>query len=422
MTAPGNFGRINSHRNRWILSVLVLILPAAWWLIFRPASDAETRVVSPARDSSMAGMISGSAGEITVSSDQRLRYGITLGVVALRPLVFETRTAGVVGIDETRVAQFAPKVSGVVERLFVNFTGQPVRRGQPLLQIYSPDLFAAQQEMLLAASLQRELGRTQIPGVPSGTTNLVEAARQRLRLADISEGEIAAIQRSGRVRRALTLYSPASGVVITKNVVNGQPVSAGEVLYGIADLSQVWIDVQVREAEAAAVRSGSVAYLSFAAIPGPELPGRVTYVYPTIDSVARSVRARIVLANPAGALKPGMYATVRILTPTRSALAVPAAAVLRTGEREIVFIELPSGNLAPREVRTGMTAGGYTEIISGIRSGQRIVTSAQFLLDSESNLGEIMKGMIGQGTSGKSAGMEGMDMQDKGARVAPGRK
>ena len=367
-------------------------------------------------------MSTGKAGEISISSDQRARYGITMGVVALRTLVYETRTAGVVTLDETRIAQFAPKFFGVVERFFVNFTGQPVPRGQPLLQIYSPELIVAQQEMLLAGSLQRELGRAQIPGVPSGTTNLVEAARQRLRLADISEGEIAAIQRSGQIRRALTLYSPASGVVTEKKVVNGQPVSAGEMLYSIADLSQVWIDVQLREADAAAVRIGSIAYLSFAASPGLELTGRVTYVYPTLDSVARAVRARIVLPNPAGALKPGMYATVRIATPTRSVLAVPASAVVRTGERELVFIELANGSLAPREIRTGITAGGYTEILSGISSGQRIVTSAQFLVDSESNLGEIMKGMIGQGSPGQASDMAGMDMQDKGARVAPARK
>lgn len=430
MTGTRSLGWSNSRRNIWLLAGLIAILAGTWWWISSDSSkDRRRGAAGPGSASAtasgnggMAGMSTGKAGEISISSDQRARYGITMGVVALRTLVYETRTAGVVTLDETRIAQFAPKVSGVVERLFVNFTGQPVRRGQPLLQIYSPELIVAQQEMLLAGSLQRELGRAQIPGVPSGTTNLVEAARQRLRLADISEGEIAAIQRSGQIRRALTLYSPASGVVTEKKVVNGQPVSAGEMLYSIADLSQVWIDVQLREADAAAVRIGSIAYLSFAASPGLELTGRVTYVYPTLDSVARAVRARIVLPNPAGALKPGMYATVRIATPTRSVLAVPASAVVRTGERELVFIELANGSLAPREIRTGITAGGYTEILSGISSGQRIVTSAQFLVDSESNLGEIMKGMIGQGSPGQASDMAGMDMQDKGARVAPARK
>lgn len=422
MTAPGYFRTINTARNWWMFAALVAMLVAIWWMAFRRTSTDAKEKASSTAPGAMAGMSSGKAGEISISSDERLRYGITTGVVALRTLVSETRSAGIVAVDETRVAQFAPKVSGVVERLFVNFTGQPVRRGQPLLQIYSPELVAAQQELLLAGSLQRDLGRTQIPGVPSGSTSLVEAAKQRLRLADISAGEIAAIQRSGQIRRTLTLYSPASGVVTDKKVVNGQSVSAGEMLYSIADLSQVWIDVQLRESEAAGIHNGSIAYLSFAAISGPELTGRVTYVYPTLDSVARAVRARIVLPNTTGTLKPGMYATVRVTTPMKSALSVPSSAVLRTGERELVFIVLANGNLAPREIRTGVTAGGYTEILSGVSNGQSIVTSAQFLVDSESNLGEIMKGMIGQGSSGKASDMAGMDMQDKGAQVAPARK
>lgn len=444
MTGPGYFRRVNTRRNRWRFTALILILIGIWWVVpsdyggYRRPHGGEGNAASSTKAApempgmempgmempGMAGMagMGGTAGEISVTSDQRARYGITMGVVSLRPLMLETRTAGVVTIDETRIAQFAPKVSGVVEQLFVNSTGQPVRRGQPLLQIYSPELLNAQQELVLAGSLQRELGRTQIPGVPAGASNLVEAAKLRLRLAGISDGEIMAIQRTGRPRRTLTLYSPASGTVTEKRVVRGQAVSAGEMLYSIVDLSQVWVEVQLRESEAAAVHNGSIAYLTFAGIPGREVTGRVTYVYPTLDSAARAIRARVVLPNPGGSLKPGMYATVRIATMTRSALVIPSAAVLRTGEREIVFIELPNGNFAAREVRTGVTSAGYAEILSGVSNGQRVATSAQFLLDSESNLGEIMKAMIGQGPASNADDMAGMDMQDKGARVVPGRK
>lgn len=411
MTGARYFRAVNTRRNRWLAAGTILIVAGIWLLVpsdfrgNRNRSDRENSAMSstPTETKGMAGM-PGMAempasrnGEITFSADQKARFGITFGVVALRPLVLETRTTGVVTFDETRIAQVAPKVSGVIETLFVDFTGQPVRRGQPLLQIYSPELIAAQEELLLSATLQRSIGGTPVPGIPAGSSNLVEAAKQRLRLADISESEIDAIQRSGRVRRALTLYSPTSGVVIEKKVVRGQAITVGQQLYTIADLSRVWVEVQLREADAAAVHIGSDTYLDFAAMPGRQVTGRVTYVYPTLDSGARAIRARVIVANASGAIKPGMYATVRIATPTRSALTVPASAVLRTGERNLVFIQLANGNLAPREVRTGISAGGYTEILSGVSSAQRVVTSAQFLLDSESNLSEIMRAMVGQG-------------------------
>jgi multidrug efflux pump subunit AcrA (membrane-fusion protein) len=378
----------------------------------------------------MAGMSVSSNGSVTLTAGQIRQFGITFGTVEVRPLTAETRTNGVVALDETRVAQVAPKIGGFVERLYVNATGQPVRRGQPLLEIYSPDLVAAQQELLLAGQLQRDIGRSAVPGVPGNTTDLVAASKRRLQLWDISEGQIDEILRTRKVRRTLTLFAPVSGVVIEKKVLPGQSIMAGEQLYTIADLSGVWVDVQLRETDAASVRTGTGADIELAGLPGRPLKGTVTYVYPTLDSVSRSVRARVVVANSGSLLKPGMYATVRLSTPSRSALTVPSSALLRTGERNVVFMDMGNGVLMPMDVEVGRTAGDYTEILAGLEPGQRVVTSAQFLLDSESNLGEVMKSMIGQMGSGDVGNMKDMPgmtmpgpasgtggMNDKGADV-----
>ncbi|HWG32544.1 MAG TPA: efflux RND transporter periplasmic adaptor subunit, partial [Gemmatimonadaceae bacterium] len=289
-----------------------------------------------------------------------------------------------------------PKFSGFAEHVYVNATGQPVRRGQPLLDVYSPDLVAAQQELLLAVQLEKNIGRSTVPGVPGATTDLVGAAKRRLELWDISEQQIDEILRTGRTRRALTLYSPASGVVTDKRVVEGQSVMAGQALYTIADLADVWIDVQLREADAAIAHMGSGADIEITGLPGQTFKGQVSFVYPTLDTASRALRARIVVSNTGSLLKPGMYATVRLHAPSRTALTVPTSAVLRTGTRNVVFVDMGAGQLMPVEVEIGRVAGDYTEVLGGLEPGQRVVTSAQFLLDSESNLAEVMRSMISQ--------------------------
>lgn len=367
----------------------------------------------------MAGMSATANGGIQVSASQIRQFGITFDTAKLRPLTSEVRTAGVVTFNETTMAQVAPKFGGFVEKLYVNFTGQQVRRGQPLLDIYSPELVAAQQELLLAGQLQSDMGKSNVPGVPSASGGLVDAAKRRLRLWDIPENQIAGILRSGRVRRALTLYAPVSGVVVEKKVLQGQATSPGEQLYTIANLSDVWVDIELREVDAGTVRVGATADIEMAGIPGKTFTGRVAYVYPTLQPETRTVKARVAVPNPTGLLKPGMYATVRLRTPGGSALTVPNSALLRTGDSTVVFIALGGGELMPRGVTTGRTVADYTEILSGLQPGQRVVTSAQFLISSESNLGEVMKGMIGNMGSGDKAmqNMPGMQMNDKGADV-----
>lgn len=408
-----------SQRGGWHRSAILSIAIVAAAIVVvvvvqrdRAAAHARTRAAGAGAMANMPGMTATPAqpsenanSAINVSPAQARALGLTFATVEMRPLSSDTRVTGVITFDETLIAQAALKFSGFAERLYVNATGQPVRRGDPLLEIYSPDVLATEQELLLAEQLQRSLGQTSVPGVPPGTTDLVAAARRRLELWDISPTQIEEALRTGRPRRTLTLYSPASGVVVTKNVVQGQAVAAGQTLYTIADLADVWIDVQLREADAAAARVGSGTDIEVTGLPGHVLKGRIAYVYPALDTMSRAVRARVVVSNTNGSLKPGMYATLHLRGVSRTALSVPSSAVLRTGSRNVVFRDLGGGRLMPIEIALGQASDDFAEVLSGLEPGQRVVTSAQFLLDSESNLADVMRSMISQMPSTPSGAM-----------------
>ena len=404
------------RRHRVAVAIGSVVLVVALFLLFRDAGTTPTGARGASSEKSgkndmtaMSGMSTDGAVHLTTA--QLTTFGVTFGTVEQRTLTTDVRTAGTVVMDEARVATVTPKINGFVERLYVNTTGQPVRRGEPLAEIFSAELIAAEEELLLARRLDRTVGQSAVPGVPSSSGELLAAARRRLQLWDVSDAQIDDVLRTGRSRRTITLYSPATGVVTDKKVTQGQAVQAGTELYVVADLSSVWVDAQVRESDAADLRVGSGADLEFATYPGRAYKGRVTFLYPTVAEQTRSLRARIAIANADGRLKPGMYATVRLSSPTRSALTVPRSAVLQTGERAVVFVDQGRGALRPVDVVTGRTAGEYVEVLSGLAPGQRVVTSAQFLLDSESNLAEVMKSMIGMsgGSSGGGAEMNAMD-------------
>ena len=413
---------LRRHRNVAVGGAIVISAVLLWLLLADDNSARRSPEVAPRTTSAgmegmegmgdMAGMDMSGDGSVQLTSGELRQFGVTFSTAEIRPLTTEVRTVGLVTFDERRLAQVAPKFGGFVERLYVNFTGQPVGRGHPLLDIYSPELVAAQQELLVARQLERTMGQSSVPGVAPRGMSLVAAARQRLRLWDMSEAQINSVLQSGRVRRTITLYSPAGGTVVEKNVVDGQAVMAGQTLYTIADLRSVWVDAELRESDVANVRIGSGADIELNAYPGRTLKGRITYFYPTVQEQARTVKARIDVANTGGILRPGMYATVLIQTPLRSALTVPRSAAINTGERSVVFVDMGGGRLMPHDVVLGRVAGDYVEVISGLEPGQRVVTSAQFLLDSESNIGEVMKAMIGQTGS---ADMGGMDMSSPGA-------
>ncbi len=415
----------------WIggLAGVALVIAVVWMVVAQRSSGtpAATDAVSGATAmASMPGMAGVTGGSVRLTPDQIRQFGVTFGTANVRSLDATVRTTGSVIADETTLAQVVPKFGGFVEHLYAGFTGQAVRRGQPLLSIYSPELVAAQQELLVAARVDRSVGDSQVPGLPSGDGSLVAATRQRLALWDISDAQIDEVLRTGRAARTLTLYAPVTGTVLEKHVVQGQAIQAGETLLTLANLGHIWIDIALRETDAGAVRAGSATEVRLTASPGQTFRGQVAYVYPTLDSATRSVRARIAVPNPTGFLKPGMYATVLVTTPLRRALTVPTSAIMNTGDRTLVFVDMGGGALMPHVVVPGRVAGDYTEIISGVGPGQRVVTSAQFLLDSESNLAEVMKGMIGQmnmpdmqntNDTRKARDMPGMNMPDTGASM-----
>lgn len=357
----------------------------------------------------MPGMENGS-GTIRLSANEVGTFGITFGSAEFRPISKTIRTVGLVEFDETRMAYVAPKFGGWAERLYVDFTGQAVRQGQPLLEVYSPELVTAQEELLLAAKMADTVGESSVEGVASGAETLLESARRRLRYWDISDLQVEQLLRTGEVRKTLTLYAPTSGIVMEKHVFEGQAFRPGDNLYMIADLSEVWVTAEVFEANAALLREGMPAELTIAALPGRTFSGRVEYVYPTLGEDTRSMEVRIALPNPTGEIKPGMYATVEFAAELGRALTVPSSAVLRTGERAIAFVDMGGGRLMPYELTLGRSGNEYVQVLDGLEPGMRVVTSAQYLLDSESNLTEVMRAMMAQMNMSDMGSLEGMDM------------
>jgi membrane fusion protein, copper/silver efflux system len=323
--------------------------------------------------------------DVTVPPERVSLLGIRSEPVALAASGGVFRTVGRVAVDERRRQAVHAKIDGYVETLHVDFTGQSVGKGQALLALYSPELVAAQKEYLVARAAIERLAASDVPGVAQGGRELLEASRQRLQAFDMSPRDVAALEESGAAMRTITLRSPVAGVVVQKLAVQGMKVSREDRLYELADLSRVWVLAEVSEKDAASVRVGVSARVS---VPGQSdaLPGRVTFLSPVVKAETRTFEARVEVDNPTGLLKPDMYADAEIETPSAPALTVPASAVVQTGERALVFVDRGEGRYEPREVVLGGRVGAAYEVRSGVSVGERVVVSANFLLDSESSL------------------------------------
>jgi len=332
-----------------------------------------------------AGSVPGRA-VVSLSPERRSLLGVRSEEVREAPNDRTIRTIGRVTVDERRLAHMHTKFEGYVERLYVDFTGKYVSKGDPLLSIYSPDLVATQQEYLLALRAQKQLGTSQIPSVAQGGAGLLEAARERLRLWDISSADIAEIERTGTVRRALDLHAEVSGFVVVKNVVQGMRVMPADTLFELADLSRVWVLADVYESDLPTVRLGMPADVTLAYQPGKTWRGSVANVAPTVDEKTRSVKVRIDVDNAGGALKPDMYADVQLRTDMGTGLVVPDSAIIDTGDRKLVFLDHPDGSIEPREIEVGVRIPEGYQVVRGLSKGDRVVSAANFLLDSESSL------------------------------------
>ena len=341
--------------------------------------------------------------QIRISVDKVQKLGVKSEPAALRVLDKVVRAAGRIEVDERRVFTVAPKFEGWVERLIVNATGQPVSRGQPLFEAYSPELVSAQREYAIAAdgvkALQGAGGEAQ-----AGMQRLAESSLARLRNWDVSDEQVKALAQSGETRRTLTFRSPVAGIVMEKKAMQGMRFMPGEALYQIADLSTVWVIADVFEQDIAEAKTGDRGKVTISAYPDRTFEGRVTYVYPTLKPETRTVPIRLELANPGQLLKPGMFAQVELAGAAKAkVLTVPVSAVIDSGTRNIALVQLAEGRFEPRDVKVGRRSDNYLEIVDGLRDGELVVVAANFLIDAESNLKAAIAG-FGPGGSAAAAG------------------
>ena len=323
------------------------------------------------------------SGIIQIDEGRRQQIGIKTAVATTRAMDTAIRAVGKTAFDESRVREVTLKLDGFIERLHVNKTGEFVRRGQPLLTLYSPELYAAQQDYLLALRSQKA---SRTSAAPDRADYLVRAARERLRLWDLSKAQINQVARTGKPIERMPIHSPYSGFVVEKSVVEGSAVRAGQTLFRVAALDRVWVEADVYEKDLGAVRVGQAARVTLPYVAGRSFDGRITYVYPYLDASTRTGKVRIELPNPNLELKPEMYADVEIRAAGNSALTVPEDAVMITGPRQLVFLDLGEGRLKPQAVQVGKRSNGYYEILSGLKEGDRVIASANFLVASESRI------------------------------------
>ena len=360
------------------------------------------------------------SGAVVVPAVARQLIGVRSAPAAYTTLTQEVRTVGTVGYDERGLTQVTLKTSGWVREVFVNSIGRAVRKGEPLFTFYSPDLLTTQDEYLLAIRAQAQLAVSPLDEAKSNAVALVASARERLRLWDLSDAQITALEHRGKAEPVVTVYAPSSGIVLKREALPGKYVEPGTTLYEVADLSIVWISADIYESEVASVKLDQPIAVSFAAYPGETFRGKMAYIYPTVNQEVRTVRVRFELPNPGLKLKPGMYGTVTLQTDAAKALVVPKEAVLETGLRQLVFIDRGQGRYEQTLVKLGRRNQDNVEVMEGLKEGDRIVTSANFLLDAESKLTSAssmlaMMGRIGMGDwqmrgahEGKMEGMEGM--------------
>jgi Cu(I)/Ag(I) efflux system membrane fusion protein len=330
---------------------------------------------------------------LRVGPDKVQKLGVRTEAARMTTLARSIRAVGTVQVDERNLFVVAPKFEGYIERLDVNQTGQAVRRGQSLMEVYSPDLVLAQQEFVVAAKGAQSLDDAS-PGARDAARSLADGALERLKNWDVSTAQIERLRQGGQPSRTLSFASPAGGIVLEKRAVQGMRFMPGEMLYQIADLSTVWVIAEVFEQDLAGVGLGQAAKVTFNALPGLTFSGKVTFLYPTVTEQTRTARVRIELPNREGHLKPALYGAVELASPVagRPVLAVPDSAVLDSGTRQAVLVEKGEGRFEPREVKSGARANGLIEIREGLAEGEKVVVRANFLIDAESNLRAALQG------------------------------
>lgn len=322
----------------------------------------------------------------TVDPRRQQLLNVHATTVESRPLEKVIRTVATLELDETQIRHINPKIKGWIEKIFVNFTLQHVNKGDPLFTVYSPELVSTQEEYMLAVRTAKSLSTSAFESVANGGRSLLDATRRRLLLFDISEEQIRDLEKNGKVLKSLTIHSPVTGHVTQKNAFENMYVTPDTNVYTVADHTKMWAQVEIYENEIPYIYEGQPAVMTLAGFPGETFRGKVSYVYPHLNANTRTMKARLEFPNPGLKLKPEMYANIDIRVPLGGRLAVPDSAVLRTGKRDLVFVDLGNGQMQLRRVEVGAKAAGYYEILKGLKAGEKVVTAANFLIDAESKV------------------------------------
>jgi RND family efflux transporter MFP subunit len=333
------------------------------------------------------------AGAVRIAPDKQQLIGVRTATVARQSLVRTVRTTGQLTSDETKLAHIHVKVNGYIDKGYVDYIGQLVKKGQPLFTLYSPDLVATQEEYLIAKRGAKDMGTSQFPEVAQGSQSLLRSARERLKLWDISDEQIKKLDETGEVTKTLTFYSPVSGFVTDRKAFPQTAVTPDMDLYLISDLSTIWVNADVYEYEVPFVKVGQTADMQLSYYAGKAYTGKITYIYPTVDPVSRTVKVRIEFPNPHFDLKPQMFANVQLKIDYGKQIVVPQEAVMDSGDKQYVFVVHEGGVFEPREIQMGAKLEGNVVVLSGLKAGETIVTSGNFLIDSESRLKSAMSGM-----------------------------
>jgi RND family efflux transporter MFP subunit len=391
---------MKTYRTGFLLAVigngLLAFALVGLWLHHRtakPIAGSETRNTNSSSQDSVANSMapppaSTEAPLVPVQiSPQRLQsIGVKTGTVERKFVEDEILTTGNVAVDETRLAYVQVRFSGYIQKVFADATYQYVRKGQPLFTIYSPDLVATEREYLVAKQNQQQVAQSTVQGVASSAASLLDATAERLKQWGVPQTEIERLESSGQVQQELEVNSPVSGYVTERNALSSVAVQPEMRLYTIADLSTVWVQAQVFQNDLERIKVGAPATLTVNTYPGRAFTGRVDFIYPQVDMDTRTAKVRVVFSNPGLQLKPGMFVNVSLKVPLGNQLAIPAGGVLQSGSREIAFVERGDGYIEPREVQLGSRVGDDFIVLQGLKAGEQIVTSANFLIDSESQL------------------------------------
>jgi len=388
---------------RWIVLLMVLTLAGVTFLqqerLLKQTSSRDT-----GQPSTMSGQATGEeptrsgagnlpVGAFQIAPEKQQLIGVKYGEVEYKPVSRMLRAVGRVAYDETKITRIHPKIEGWIEQVFVDFTGKQVQRGQPLISIYSPELWQTQQEYLLARTGRNELAKSPFREAVAGSESLLQAARKRLELWDISEEQIEHLEHTGKPFKTLSLYSPSDGFVLTRNAYPKQRVTPETELYTIADLSTVWVIAEIYEYEAPEIKLGQWATITLTYLPGRTFRGKISYIYPQLDNATRTLKTRIEARNPDMTFKPEMYANVELQINYGSRIVVPEEAVVDSGAEAMVFVAHEGGYFEPRKVTIGAKVGNEVIVLNGLKPGERVATSANFLIDSESKLKSAASGM-----------------------------